>query len=415
MGALRGIGTSRRGDRAARRRATIANAKAREELRRIGDEQAALRQLAMLVIRGVKPSLVFAAVAEEVGALFNADYSAIVRFEPDGQATFLAGHGWLTRDGSGPAVKPDPSLALALVGETGCATRLDADDPTSPSLPEDLRAEGVRSAVSAPIVVEGRRWGTIGIASRRGPLPPGAEQRMTDLAELIAIVTANAQAHTELTEARARIVSTADETRRRIERDLHDGAQQRLVSLALQLRGAQATVPPELGELAAELDRVAVGLTMALDELRELARGVHPAILAQAGLVPALRTLARRSPIPVDLQVRTEGRLPERVEVTAYYIVSEALTNAAKHARASTVTVTVETAEDVLRVSVRDDGVGGADYARGTGLVGLGDRVEALSGQIFLNSPRGAGTTLRAELPLTEPNGVTVHRARSGT
>jgi signal transduction histidine kinase len=207
----------------------------------------------------------------------------------------------------------------------------------------------------------------------------------------------------------------AGRSRRRIERDLHDGAQQRLVSLALQLRGAQAAVPPELGELAAELDRVAVGLTRALDELRELARGIHPAILAQAGLAPALRTLARRSPIPVDLQVRTEGRLPERVEVTAYYVVSEALTNAAKHARASTVTVTVETADDVLRVSVRDDGVGGADYARGTGLVGLRDRVEAVGGQIFLNSPRGAGTTLRAELPLTEPNGVTVHRAGSGS
>jgi signal transduction histidine kinase len=238
---------------------------------------------------------------------------------------------------------------------------------------------------------------------------------MTDLAELMVIVIANTEARTKLTEARARIVSTADETRRRIERDLHDGAQQRLVSLALQLRGAQAAVPPELGELAAELDRVVLGLIGALDELRELAHGIHPAILAEAGLTPALRTLARRAPIPVDLQVHTEGQLPEQVEVTAYYVVSEALTNAAKHARALTVTVTVETTDDVLRVSVRDDGVGGADYARGTGLVGLGDRVEALGGQLFLDSPRGVGTTLRAEIPLTEPSGVTVHRAGSGS
>jgi signal transduction histidine kinase len=208
-------------------------------------------------------------------------------------------------------------------------------------------------------------------------------------------------------ESRARVIASADETRRRIERDLHDGAQQRLVSLALQLRAAQAAMPPEVGELGAELERVTAGLTSTVDELRDYARGIHPTILAEGGLGPALKSLARRCPIPVALDVRTEGRLPRQVEVGVYYIVSEALTNAAKHASASEVVVSVEAVTGVLRVSVHDDGTGGADFSRGTGLVGLKDRVEALGGRISLHSPRGAGTTLRADLPLTNPEDVT--------
>jgi signal transduction histidine kinase len=202
--------------------------------------------------------------------------------------------------------------------------------------------------------------------------------------------------------SRARIVATADETRRRIERDLHDGAQQRLVALALDLRAAQTAVPPELGELQAELSRVAEGLASALDELQEFARGIHPAILAEGGLGPALKTLARRSPVPVELDVRAEPRLPERVEIAAYYVVSETLTNAAKHAHASVVHVEVESADGALRVSVRDDGAGGADPARGSGLVGLRDRVEALGGAITIQSPPGAGTSVDVELPISD-------------
>jgi signal transduction histidine kinase len=179
-----------------------------------------------------------------------------------------------------------------------------------------------------------------------------------------------------------------------------------LVSLALRLREAQAGAPPEAVELARQIGDVAAGLAGALGELREIARGIHPGILAHGGLRPALKTLARRSPIPVDLQVNTEQRLPEPVEVSAYYVVAEALTNTAKHARASAVTITVEVdgADAVLRVAVRDDGTGGADFTRGTGLAGLRDRVEALGGRIALHSPRGAGTTLRAELPLPATN-----------
>ncbi|HTX08374.1 MAG TPA: histidine kinase, partial [Solirubrobacteraceae bacterium] len=183
-------------------------------------------------------------------------------------------------------------------------------------------------------------------------------------------------------------------------RDLHDGAQQRLVTLALQLRAATAAVPPDV---AGELANVAAGLNAALDDLRELARGIHPPILAEGGLRPALKTLARRSAVPVELNVRTTGRLPEPVEIAAYYVASEALTNVTKHARATAVTVTVEAdrADALLRVSVCDDGAGGADFIRGSGLIGLKDRVEALGGRIFLDSPRSAGTSLRVELPLT--------------
>ena len=211
-----------------------------------------------------------------------------------------------------------------------------------------------------------------------------------------------------MTASRARIVAAADQARRRIEQDLHDGAQQPLVALAVRLRAARAAVPPELGELGAELDRAAAVATGALDELREIARGIHPAVLARGGLRFALNALARRSPVRVDLQVRAGGRLPEPVEVSAYYIVAEALTNAAKHARASAVGVEAEVVGDLLRVTVRDDGVGGACLAGGSGLAGLKDRVEALGGRIVLHSPRGAGTSLRAEFPLTATNdGVT--------
>jgi signal transduction histidine kinase len=204
----------------------------------------------------------------------------------------------------------------------------------------------------------------------------------------------------ELAASRARIVTAADETRRRIERDLHDGVQQRLVSLLLAERTAQAMAPPELRELRAQLSRVAEGLAGALEELQEISRGIHPAILTDGGLTSALKTLARRSAVPVDLDVRTETRLPEPVEVAAYYIVSEALTNTAKHARASVVHVAVGVRDGVVELSVRDDGAGGADPARGSGLIGLTDRVDALGGTIDVASPIGRGTTLRVTLPL---------------
>jgi signal transduction histidine kinase len=204
----------------------------------------------------------------------------------------------------------------------------------------------------------------------------------------------------EVSASRARIVAAADETRRRLERDLHDGIQQSLVSLGLQLRAAQAAVPPELSGLEGELSRIVEGLTSALDELREISHGIHPAILSHGGLEPALRTLARRAAVSVDLDLRAERRLPQPIEVATYYVVSEALTNAAKHARASDVNVELDTRDAILQLAIRDDGIGGAD-PQGSGLVGLSDRIEAVGGMLTLSSQPGDGTHIRVEIPLS--------------
>jgi signal transduction histidine kinase len=380
-------------------RTSFPNAEAREELRALASEQASLRRVATLVARGVGPELVLAAVAEEVGALFDADLTVVVRFEPDGEVTLVAGHG-LAQPEPGARAKPDPALPLASVRETGRAARFDLNDPSA-RLPEHIRAEGVRAAVAAPITVEGRLWGAITVESRAEEPPgPDTEARLAGFTELVATAIANAEAKGELTASRARIVATADRTRRRIERDLHDGAQQRLVSLALRLRTASAAIPGELDEILQELAGVGAELDAVLGDLRELSRGIHPAILSEGGLGPALRTLARRSVVPVQLQVGSEGRLPERVEVTAYYVAAEALTNVAKHADASVVQVEVDTDDGLVRLSIRDDGLGGADPARGTGLVGLKDRVEATGGTLRVQSRPGQGTALLVELPI---------------
>jgi signal transduction histidine kinase len=211
------------------------------------------------------------------------------------------------------------------------------------------------------------------------------------------------QSREELAASRVRIVAAADQARRRIERDLHDGTQQRLVSLVLNLRAAEAGVPPERAELRAQLDRVANGLAGALEELRELSRGIHPAILSEGGLGPALKALARRSAVPVELEVDVRVRLPEPVEVAAYYVVSEALANAAKYADASVAYVEAQARDGALHLSVRDDGVGGAAAGRGSGLIGLADRVEALGGSIRVDSPAGQGTSLQVDLPIDRP------------
>ncbi|WP_238009369.1 AAA family ATPase [Dactylosporangium sp. AC04546] len=364
---------------------SLDNAQLYADFRRIADEQAALRRVATLVARGALPDLVFAAVAEEVGTLFGTSTTAIVRFEPDREMTVMGSYR-LGDSPPGGRCKPDAHSAIASVQATGQATGQAARD---------------RSEVASPIVVEGRVWGAMGVTSQGKLLSQDTEQRLADFTELVGTAIANAESRAELTTSRARIVAAADQTRRRIERDLHDGAQQRLVALALQFRAVQAAMPPGLGELGAQLDEAVNGVSDALEELREIARGIHPAILTEGGLRAGLRALARRSPVPVHLDMRAEGRLPEPVEISVYYIVAEALTNAARHAHASSVTVTVDTADGVLLVTIRDDGVGGANFAHGTGLVGLKDRVEALSGRLHLDSPAGAGTILRVELPLT--------------
>ncbi|HXO47858.1 MAG TPA: GAF domain-containing sensor histidine kinase [Mycobacterium sp.] len=257
------------------------------------------------------------------------------------------------------------------------------------------------SGVGAPIMAGGQVWGTaVAGSSRSDAFPPSAEQRVSDFADLITIAIANASARAELRASRARIVAAADETRRRIERDLHDGAQQRLVSLGLMLRLAEESVSPAQATLRAQLSDVVTGLVGVSDELREIARGIHPAILSRGGLGPTLKTLARRCPVPVELDVVVPRHLPDYVEVAGYYIVAEALTNAAKHAQASMVQLAVKADDDKLHLSIRDDGIGGADARKGSGLIGLVDRVEALGGQMEIASRLGDGTSLLVNIPL---------------
>jgi signal transduction histidine kinase len=259
----------------------------------------------------------------------------------------------------------------------------------------------VRSGVGVPISAGGRLWGLMVVSStQEEPLPAGTEAKLAGFTELAATAIANAESQAALDASRARIMATADQTRRRIERDLHDGAQQRLVSLALRLREAQTTVPPGARQLAQQLKDAVAETTGVLEELRETARGLHPAILAEGGLGPALAALAGRSVVPVRLDCQVTGRLPEPAEIAGYYVAAEALTNTAKHAHATTVDIQVTAGEDFLRVRVSDDGLGGADPARGSGLVGLRDRTEALGGQIWLHSPPGEGTILEITLPL---------------
>jgi signal transduction histidine kinase len=289
-----------------------------------------------------------------------------------------------------------------VVWRTGWSARVDEDQWSNVSDPvaDRLRELGIRSMVASPIVVEGRLWGVVAASSRRGPFPAGTAGRLADFTELVATAVGNAESQAELAASRTRIVAAADETRRRIERDLHDGTQQRLVSLGLELRLAQGMVPAELRELETEIGKVADELKGVIEDLREIARGIHPAILSEGGLGPALRTLARRAAIAVELEVAVMARLPEPIEVAAYYVVSEALTNATRHARASVVCVAVEERDGSLHLSIRDDGVGGADPARGSGLIGLRDRAEALGGSIEVSSPPGEGTLILVQLPL---------------
>jgi signal transduction histidine kinase len=375
----------------------IANSLAEQRLRELADTQAALRRLAMLVARDEPPEAVFAAVTREALRHFGGGTARMIRFELDGTATLVANEGTTGLHVRVGGRWDYPLTGLtATVQRTGQAARVD-DYRDIPGGAPYLR-EGIRSSVALPIHVNGRLWGTIGVASGQGPLPPDTEHRMTEFTDLVATAVANAQSRAELITSRARIVAAADETRRRIERDLHDGAQQGLIALALRLRFAAA--PHESDEIHNEITEVAAGLVEIIDDLREICRGIHPEILSRAGLRPALRALGRRSAVPVEMNVRIDGRLPEPVEVGAYYVVSEMLTNAAKHARATVVKVDAEASGATLRVCVRDDGVGGADPLRGSGLVGLKDRTEALGGTLSIHSPPGRGTTVCCELPV---------------
>ncbi|WP_071286118.1 histidine kinase [Mycolicibacterium llatzerense] len=376
---------------------------ATERVSELADQQGALRRVATQIAEGRSPADVLSSVADEVAAVLHVRNAGLVRYEPGGTATLVAAHDepGLTTVSVGTTFPLDGDDVIAMVRTTGRPARMDTHaDGSAAALVRDL---GLHACVGVPITVDGQLWGAM-IVGTSGPdaLPADTEPCLTDFAELIATAIANAHARAELVASRARIVTASDNARRSIERDLHDGAQQRLVTLALQVRTLQMAIPQDPAELQSRIAGIGDGLRTASDELRELAHGVHPAILSRGGLRPALRDLGRRAPLPVEVHVDVPVRLPQAVEIAAYYTVAEALTNAAKHAQASVVTVNVDTDATSLRISVADDGVGGASLDAGSGLLGLEDRVAALGGKLRLTSTAGAGTTMVAEMPLAD-------------
>jgi signal transduction histidine kinase len=367
--------------------------------------QAALRRIAALLARSVPAGEVFDAVVDEVRSLMGVEGATLARYEADNTATIVA----LSAEADARVASPGDKLSAeghnitGLVWRTGRPARIDDyTKATGGGYVRQAREAGIQSMVGAPVQVRERVWGLFGVYSMRRPLPPDTEARLADFAALVESAIANVQAWSELEASRVRIISAADEARRRLMRDLHDGAQQRIVALALKTRRLAQSQAAQAAGLDAELRSHEVDLKGVLDELRTIASGLHPAALSHGGLAPALRTLARRCPVPVVLDVRLPEGVADSVEVAAYYVIAETVTNTTKHADATRIDVTVELREGRLSVCVRDDGVGGADPACGSGLVGLRDRIEAMGGTMTLDSPSGGGTTLIADLPLPD-------------
>jgi signal transduction histidine kinase len=379
----------------------IANAQARDDLRRLAAEQASLRRVATLVARGSTGEGLFSVVAAEVRELFDVPDVAIVRYEQrevevvgtaGGNASIPLGSRWLL---DGPSVS-------AHVLDSGRPARLDAYGGLGGGVAEMAQKAGLQSVAGAPIVVAGRVWGAIVVVSSTDPLPDRAEVRVAEYTELVATAISNATTHAELIASRARIVAASDDARRRVERDLHDGIQQRLIALTLDVQTLRGRVFEEGSPQSEGLKRLDGDLGLVIDEVREISRGLHPALLARRGLRAPLQALARRSSIPVELHV-SGPRSPESVEVATYYAVSEALTNAIKHSRAAVIAIEIESTETHLRATVQDDGIGGAVVGAGTGLSGLIDRLDALGGSVAVSSPTGGGTRIEIGLPTAPP------------
>ncbi len=378
----------------------VANTQMQGDLERLADEQAALRRVATFVAQGAEPRAVFDAVCAETGRLLDATTVNLAHFDPEGINVTIAG--WSLREvhvPTGTRLPLDGDSVNVRVRDTGAPARFDSYETASGELGAALRNLGIRSEVGAPVVVEGAVWGAlIAGTDEAEPLPPRTELRLANFAELIATAVSNAMARSELVASRARIAQAADEQRRRIVRDLHDGAQQRLVNtvMTLQLAQSRPNLDPDVAELIGESLRSAQS---GIEELRELAHGLHPAILTNRGLAAAAEALALRAAIPVELDI-PDARYPPSVESAAYFVVAEALTNVAKYAEATVVRISAEEADGKLCVSVQDDGAGGASPSPGSGLSGLDDRVTALNGAFSVHSPAGGGTRVRAEIPL---------------
>jgi PAS domain S-box-containing protein len=387
---------------------TLINAETRNSLRRLADEQAALRRVATLAARESSPVEVLEAVADEAARVLEVDAIGMMRFEPDETVTLVA-------QSETPWDPPPLGTSFTLDGENivasvhrgGQAARVDDWENSTGSVATMANVLGVRSAVASPVVVEGRLWGTMVAATNQSkPLPADIESRIVEFTELLATAISNAESREALIASRARIVTAGDEARRRIERNLHDGTQQRLVALGLDVETVRASIPAAQQEAQSGLERIRHELEAVLQDVRELSHGLHPALLSQAGLGPSLRALARRSPIPVKLDVSIRERPSEPTETAVYYAISEVLANAAKHARASEISVVLKTSGSEIRAIVEDDGCGGAEASAGSGLVGLIDRIEALGGRFALDSPPGQGTRISIEMPLsTDPIG----------
>jgi PAS domain S-box-containing protein len=400
----------------------IANAQSRAELaasearaRALADEQAALRRVATLVAQGASPDELFSAVAHEVAGIIEIPVVAVNRYEADGTFTILgiAGETNFTVGSRWPV---EEEGIAGMILSTGRPARMDDYSAMPGQLGEAVREDLLVSTLGEPIVVEGSIWGFMIAAAKPGrPIPTHTEERLARFTDLVATAVSNATTRSELIVSRARIVAAGDEARRRIERNLHDGTQQRLIGLGLDLQAARARIPEELVDAHSDLERIGDDLEAVLEDVRELSRGLHPALLSQAGLGPSLRALARKCPIPVNLDVSVSERPSESTETAVYYVISEALANVVKHAHASEISVALTTSASGVRATIEDDGVGGAEASAGSGLVGLIDRVEALGGRLALDSTPGHGTRISIEMPLTAQPVDGVARVPGGT
>ena len=378
----------------------IANAEARTEVARLADEQAALRRVATLIGEGALPTAVFDAVAAEMERVLDADRVVLNRYEAGAEVTVVAHRGseaWRLPPGS--RISADGGTVSSLVRDTERPARLERVEPADAAVAEVAEVLDAGTAVGAPIAVEGRLWGVIHALWNPEKSPPAdTEGRMEKFAQLLETAIANADSRDQLTASRARLLSAGDEARRRVVRDLHDGAQQRLVHTIVTLKLAQRAFREDDGTAELLLGQALEHAEQGNEELRALAHGMLPSALSSGGLGAGIDAFAARLDLPVRVDVPA-ARFPAEVEASAYFIVAEALTNVVKHSHAQSADVRVSVADEVLRVEVRDDGVGGAD-PDGQGLVGLGDRATALGGRLTIESPADGGTLVAATLPL---------------
>jgi signal transduction histidine kinase len=378
----------------------ISNVQTRTEVQRLADEQAALRRVATVVARQGSPADVFARVAEEVATLLGADGATMERYESDGTITVVATWGELVSEFPvGSRLTLEGENVTSTVLRTRLPARIDDYSEPTGSVGTFMHKAGFRSAVGSPIVVEGRLWGAMIAASRRDePMPAGAEARVGEFTELVATAISNIQARSELAASRARVVAATDDERRRVVRDLHDGAQQRLVHTVITLKLARRALERDDESAPGLMTDALEQAETAMAELRELAHGILPATLTSGGLRGAVESLAARAPLPIEVNVSPQ-RFPRALEATAYFVVAEALTNVAKHAEAQLARVAAEVDNGALRIEIADDGNGKAD-ANGPGLLGLADRVASHEGVLDVVSVRGEGTMVRAMVPL---------------